>query len=79
MMKTKTEDQYQPTVIPLFNLIDVGFVAKLQTSQQGDAQGLGSKGDQGQAGPQEGSGIFGVEVVTDLDENEPINLLWIIW
>lgn len=85
LLFNKTDVQLQPLKKPMFNLIDVGFVSKLQNSRQGDAQGLE---DQAPAGPQGGYGydlsggfdsrpgsLFGVEVVNDLDENEPVYLL----
>ena len=85
LLLNKTDVQLQPLEKPMFNLIDVGFVSKLQNSRQGDAQGLE---DQAPAGPQGGYGydlsggvdsrpgsLFGVEVVNDLDENEPVYLL----
>ena len=74
LLYNKTDDQLQAAVKPMLNLIDIGFVSKVQNSQQGDAQGLV---DQGPAGLQGGCGydlcgevessagsLFGVEVAT---------------
>ena len=89
-MTTTDDQQFQDTVPPRFNLIDVGYVAQ---SSQLCEQVLGEPGHQGHAvGIQGGCDsdqhegfdrsaviwertLFGVEIDTDLDENEPIYLM----
>ena len=80
------DQQFQDTVRPMFNLINVA-----QSSQMGE-QVLGEPGHQGHAGLQGGcvsdqhegfdssavlweKTLFGLEIDTDLDENEPIYLM----